>query len=484
MLDQYSLGYDPFGLNSGGSLYGLPQPTIPQQQTPQPQVPPIQWHPSLGPLLESLQGMPGLGANTQGLLGNLQSARAAYQPPPSPTTQIGGNSRYGPSVGFDRGLIAPTEDYLNQRAVNKEADIYGREQGIRAEHKTKRANVKAPRYKHSTGEKVAGLLWAIAMLGGADPRFGMSVFENWKQGRDQDDADYVTTEQEKLDAEYQAKLGGLGVEQIKNQGLRDRAKNVGAKESRKEQMSLAQVQTMLKRSMDMDDATFDAELRAKERDAEQKRQEDLIKQRRTGMSPMMKDYLDAIEMGYSDEAARRYAVAQKEGQIGREERADELQPGAKTLQKLTIAGKETANAIAKSKLEFMDDEQGEKRKEWERAEAKAQEAKASGDPKAQQVSFAQRRIILSQELTNIKGRMKEIEDAIKATPALKPSLQAELDALKGRAQNVRNIFTKMTQEATGFNLGQAVKPTRIKGGIIPMAPGIAVPDWATGPIGR
>lgn len=220
-----------------------------------------EWNPEMEPLLQ-------LGLNAGGHASSAmipyQWAKSRYQAPADP-------NQWAPAPipflgGAPRGLLDPrtqTPEFLNDQANRQ--DQYRQTQigKTRAEHATKSANVKAPKRTYSTGEKIAGLLWAIAMLGGADPRFGMGVFQNWQQGRQAEDDEFVATERQKLDAEYQGKLDALGAGAIGTKGLREKGAALADKNDKRERMSLAQIQTTLKRGMDMDDRAFEAEQAAR-----------------------------------------------------------------------------------------------------------------------------------------------------------------------------------------------------------------------------
>lgn len=238
------LGYPLYGLEAVKPLNNIPTP---------------EWNPEMESLLQL--GL-NAGGNARNAMLPYMLAKQKYQPPASPTSMVP-----VPMVGqMQRGLLDPrsqTPEYLSQLATNQD-QYRAKEAGkVKAEHATKSANVKAPKRKYSTGEKVGGLLWAIAMLGGADPRFGMSVFQNWQQGRQQQDDEFVTGEKQKLDAEYQGKLDALGAGAIGTQGIREKARNLEQKNAQKDRKSLAMIQMDLERGMKMNDRDWEADQAAR-----------------------------------------------------------------------------------------------------------------------------------------------------------------------------------------------------------------------------
>lgn len=385
-----------------------------------------------------------------------------------------GNPMQSMMLGLGQKLNQP--GFLQQGGMN----LYDRANQIDNDADTEFQNAVTQKPKAAMNAGQGNLMLALAalfMLGGAKPgailNAGQSFMGGLKGRADED-------EQRRLDAaKFKYQGAGRKADQTRQKGNMviglaqqdaQRRERIGEKMNDREY-----AESLWQRNQD-------AQISAEERSF--KRQVELAG---LDVGPIMRDYKEMIALGVSHEDAVNRAMSLQTGRLSSANARDAKLPGELQGQDLRNQGQglknegtKIDNKIKSINLTWLPQE---KQAQLAKLEADAVKARTEGNKEAEQVSFAQRRIILSAEADFIRGRIKEIDDAIKGGTATQAKMAPELNGLKARLQNVRNIFTKMTQEATGLNLGETVKPAQpnlsgLKGpiGFRKGPGGIAVPD--------
>lgn len=380
------------------------------------------------------------------------------------TRAVSGISRYTHPAGLAEAQFAPAArgigqffNNLSPERLHGMANTYDdniAKEGLKAFDESQ----KPVKSKRRVGKKEAMIAGGIAaLLHFAGARNASSVLGNYfatKEGQaEQDEADMRADQQN---------------------ALRRRQMELGLESNKSDRMHrYADLKFAVQKQMN--DRDYAEHVRNQQWEREDFVREDaqshaigLAEARGTGQSPQEKFHAWLQVQDLSDPKIQ-LAIADKMRSLGLAKTEEQLRPikveGEKLGnqgQRLTNAGKETANKAARMKLDFLDDEQGQKRKEWERLAAAGEKARATGNSKAERASFAQRREILTQQKSITEKRIKAIAAQIKDHPALAPSFKAEMESLNKNLQQIRDAFTQMTQEA-GFKIGNtqgAVNPMR------------------------
>jgi len=311
-----------------------------------------------------------------------------------------------------------------------------------AQHKIDMENATVPSHMTRRKQNIAMGILLIAAALGADPRYMNEVTSQWVQSIQELDAKDLDELHRKMQADYEKVQAG---QQITEQNIADifgKVTDMAAKREAQAKTTAKATAMGIEEQMRLSDADHAAQMAQEAADRKQKDELAKIEARNAKLTNREKDILDLME-------GRGLSYAQASDIIDSRNITDRDMRAGK------VEGQNLTNQKRRIELKWLEPKL---KADIDKLTADAAKARSSGDKEGERVSFAQRRLILSEQMAALKKEQEDLAALIASDPQNMPKYAAKMAEVEGKIKEIRDFFTQMTQEALGKTPPKADAP--------------------------